>query len=72
MAETIETKIIKIGSSLGILIPKKVIVSEGLSVGDMVEVSFFLKKKRLLLLKKALGAARGAGPFVRENEPDRI
>ena len=48
-----EVKIIKIGNSLGFIIPKLIIKALGWEVGDLIEVEFDSKKKRLICTKKS-------------------
>lgn len=68
--ETIfKVKIRKIGTSLGVLIPKKMIENKEIKEGEEVEIS--LLKKRKDLITKMFGIAKGAKPFERYNM-DRI
>jgi antitoxin component of MazEF toxin-antitoxin module len=66
MAEAIEVKVRKIGTSLGVLIPKRLVASEHLKEGSLLEISL-LKRQRRELINKYLGIAKGAGSFKREN-----
>ena len=74
MPELVKVTIRRVGSSLGVLIPKKVIEEERLKEGDAVEIALYTRSKeeRLKILKKAFGIAKGAKPFVREYEEDRV
>jgi putative addiction module antidote len=47
-----ETKIRKIGNSLGILLPKDILEAMGVGAGDSVDVSVKDKKISLLITKK--------------------
>lgn len=68
--ETIfKVKVRKIGSSLGVLIPKQMIKGKRIKEGEEIEIS--LLKRRKDLIAKAFGIAKGAGPFRRENM-DRV
>ncbi len=49
----IEVKIIKIGNSLGCIIPKMFLKALGWEAGDLLDVEFDPKKKRLTYTKKA-------------------
>ncbi|MGI0141985.1 MAG: AbrB/MazE/SpoVT family DNA-binding domain-containing protein [Candidatus Micrarchaeales archaeon] len=71
MPEVIEVKLRKIGTSLGFLLPRKVILQEHLKEGETVEVAL-LKRQRLDLLRKTFGITKGARPFKREYEEDRV
>jgi antitoxin component of MazEF toxin-antitoxin module len=71
MAELFKAKVRKIGSSVGILIPKKIIIAENINEGDEIEVNLLRRKKLDALLNKLMGSARGSGPFERDRE-DRL
>lgn len=70
MAEIFETKIRKIGNSLGVIIPSDLIEELGYHNGDTVKVAIPPSglKKRNDLLKQLAGQFKGKSPFVRENE----
>ena len=59
------TKVRRIGTSLGILIPKGYLQSKNISEGQEVEVGL-LKKKSLQEVLRLFGAVRGTRPFVRD------
>ena len=69
METVFKVKIRRIGSSLGVLIPKQMIQNKKIKEGEEVEIS--LLKKRKDLIDKAFGIAKGAKPFVRYNV-DRV
>jgi antitoxin component of MazEF toxin-antitoxin module len=71
MAELFKAKVRKIGTSVGVLIPKQIIEAEGIKEGEVIEVSLLRRKKLDVLLKKLMGSAKGAGPFERDRE-DRL
>lgn len=71
MSEVVELKVRKIGTSLGVIIPKKLIDKEQLKEGSIVSVGL-IKKQKMELIEKALGIAKGAKPFKREQWRDRI
>jgi hypothetical protein len=58
-------KIRRIGTSFGIIIPKKVIKEQKLREGDGVQVSI-LKKKNIDDVFMGFGVARGAKSFKRD------
>lgn len=60
-----EAKLRKVGTSIGLLVPKEIIEQEHLKIGKTVEVA--IVKKNLALLKEAFGSAKGAGPFERDH-----
>jgi antitoxin component of MazEF toxin-antitoxin module len=70
MGEVFKAKVRRVGSSLGVLIPKEVAKKEKIHEGEEIEVGL-LKKKRLELIEKAFGIAKGTKPFAR-NRTDRI
>ena len=69
MARLFKVKVRKVGTSLGVLIPKELVSEEKLREGEEIEIGI-LKENRLKLLEKAFGAAKGAKPFERER-PER-
>jgi|WetSurMetagenome_2_1015567.scaffolds.fasta_scaffold2130057_1 antitoxin component of MazEF toxin-antitoxin module len=71
MAELFKAKVRRVGSSLGILIPKETADKENIKEGDEIEVSL-LKRRNLAKLLKLAGTAKGATvPFERDRE-DRL
>lgn len=70
MTELFKAKLRKIGTSVGLLVPKGIIEEEKLKVGQEVEVSL-LKKRRLEEVWKLIGTAKGTRPFERDRT-DRL
>jgi antitoxin component of MazEF toxin-antitoxin module len=70
MAELFKAKVRRVGSSLGILIPKETADKENIKEGEEIEVSL-LKRRNLAKLLKLAGTAKGAEPFERDRE-DRL
>ena len=70
MADVFETKIRKIGNSLGVIIPSEILEELGYKNGDTVHVAIPPSdlKKRNDLLKQLAGISSGKPPFVREKE----
>ncbi len=69
MPETFETKIRRVGTSQGILIPNEIMKKEHLKIGEKTKVTVFKELKReekLELINKAFGSAKGAKPFERD------
>ncbi len=64
-----EAKIRQVGTSLGVLLPKKIIEQNRLENGEVVQIA--VMKKNLALLEKAFGSAKGAKPFKRDRK-DRV
>ena len=62
----IEAKVRRIGSSLGVLFPIEIIRENNIKEGERISLVIPLKKK-VKLIEKAFGMARGAKPFVRNN-----
>lgn len=65
-----KAKVRKVGTSIGILIPKDIAVQENLRIGEEIELSL-LKKRRLADIERAFGSAKGAKPFERDRT-DRV
>lgn len=70
MRELFKTKVRKIGTSFGVLIPKKLMKQQKIKSGDEVEIAL-LKKKQIALIEKAFGIAKGSGGFERD-DADRV
>lgn len=65
-------KIIHVGTSAGIIIPKEILKQRNLKIGEKVNFSIVnTEKERLELIDKALGSMPGLGPFVRDKS-DRM
>jgi len=60
-------KVRRVGTSLGVLIPKETAEKQKIKEGETVEVGL-LKENRLKLIERAFGIARGAEPFEREHK----
>ena len=56
------TKLRKVGGSIVSTVPKKIIEVEGLMPGQIVKISVQRVKKSFF------GAAKGVGPFTKEDE----
>ena len=69
MQTAFRAKVRRIGSSLGVLIPKKLLSESSIKEGEEIEIS--LLKKRPELISKAFGSVKGARRFKRDEE-DRI
>lgn len=70
MSEVFVSKVRPIGSSLGVIIPNKVIDAQNLKPGQNVTVSII--KPNFALLDKMFGSMKGVKePFVRDRR-DRI
>ena len=65
MTELFKSKIRRIGSSYGLIIPKQVLEQQHLEEGEEVEVGL-LKERRRAEIEKACGITKGAKPFVRD------
>jgi antitoxin component of MazEF toxin-antitoxin module len=63
METVFKVKIRRIGTSLGVLIPKRLITEKSIKEGEEVEIA--LLKKRKDLIAKVFGIAKGAGHFER-------
>ncbi len=65
-----KAKVRKVGTSLGVLIPKEFAEKEKIKEGEIIDVSL-LKARRLEDVMKLWGIAKGSKPFVRGRE-DRL
>lgn len=65
------TTLRRIGTSYGVIIPKKMLKEEKVKLGERLEMAI-LKRRRIQAIEKAFGLFRGARPFRREYEPDRV
>ena len=70
MAEMFKAKVRRVGSSLGVLIPKDYAEKEKIKEGETVDVGM-LKQRRLEDVMKLFGTAGDAKPFVRDRT-DRL
>ena len=70
MTEIFKTRVRRVGSSLGVLIPKDVIEHNRIKEGEEIEMSL-MKKRRIDDVLKLIGSAKGAKPFERDRT-DRV
>jgi len=70
MPKMFKAKVRKVGTSLGVLIPREVAEREKIKEGEEVDIGL-LKAKKVGEVIKLFGSARGAKPFVRNRE-DRL
>ena len=65
MSELFRAKARKIGTSIGVLIPKGIIQQEKIKIGE--EIKFHIVKERKLdEVWKLIGTAKGTKPFERD------
>ena len=55
--ELFESKIRKVGSSIGLLVPKGVVMEDNLKAGEAVQVALIKRDKALI--ESAFGSAKG-------------
>ena len=65
MSELFKVKVRKVGTSLGVLIPKQITKQERIKEGQEVELSL-LKRRKLEEVWKLIGTAKGTKPFERD------
>ena len=65
MSELFKAKARKVGTSIGVLIPKVIAKQEKIKIGEELEIGIF-KRKRLEDIEKMFGIAKGAKPFERD------
>jgi antitoxin component of MazEF toxin-antitoxin module len=70
MSNMFEAKVRKVGTSLGVLIPKDVVMKEKIKEDQDIKI-MVLKQRKLEEVERAFGLAKGAKPFERE-ENDRF
>ncbi len=70
MSELFTAKVRKVGTSLGILIPKGIAQQEKIKAGQEIKVSL-LRQRKLEEIEKMFGIAKGAKPFERDRT-DRL
>ncbi len=67
MPEMFKAKVRKVGTSLGVLIPKEIAAQEKIKEGEEVEVGL-LKNRKVDEVLKLFGTAKGTRHFVRDGE----
>ena len=70
MPELFKAKVRRVGTSLGVLIPKEFAKKEKIKEGEEVEVGL-LKERKLEEVLKLIGTAKGVKPFERDRT-DRV
>ena len=65
MSELFKAKVRKVGTSLGVLIPKEVIEIEKIKEGQEIQLNI-LKKRKLEEVWKLIGTAKETKPFERD------
>ena len=65
MSELFKAKVRRVGTSLGVLIPKEIAQIEKIKEGQEVEISL-LKQRKIGDVLKLFGTAKGTKPFERD------
>ncbi len=65
MPDIFSAKLRKIGSSVGVLLPKEELDALHVDVGDEVEIAI-LKHRKIEDVRKAFGMSKGSGEFERD------
>ena len=65
MSELFKAKVRKVGTSLGILIPKEVIEEQKIKEGQEIELNL-MRRKKIEEIERMFGIAKGAKPFERD------
>ena len=65
MSDLFKAKVRRVGTSLGILIPKQIAKQERIKEGQEIELSL-LKRRKLEEVWKLIGTAKGTKPFERD------
>ena len=72
MSEVFETRVRRLGNSLAVIIPKKILKEVGAKEGDVLRLSVPVpKSKRKEVLRRLAGIDQSAEPFIREKR-DRL
>ena len=66
----IETRLRKIGTSWGVILPREALKERNIREGESISV-ILPQKKKLALLEKVFGSAKGAKAFIRDRK-DRV
>ena len=67
MPRMFKAKVRKVGTSLGVLIPKEIAQREKIKEGEEIEVGL-LRARKVYEVLKLFGTAKGTKPFVRDRE----
>ena len=67
MPRMFKAKVRKVGTSLGVLIPKEIAQREKIKEGEEIEVGL-LRARKVYEVLKLFGTAKGTKPFVRNRE----
>ncbi len=70
MIDSFKAKVRKVGTSIGVLIPKGVAEQEKIKIGEEIQLSI-LRQRKLEEIWKLIGTAKGHKPFVRD-KTDRL
>ena len=70
MTESFKAKARKVGTSIGVLIPKGIADQEKIKIGEELQLTVS-KQRRIEEIWKLIGTAKGAKPFVRDRT-DRL
>ena len=70
MEEIFKTKVRMVGTSFGVLIPKKLVDENKIKLGEEIEVAL-LKRAKIESIEQSFGITKGAKGFVRDNQ-DRV
>ena len=71
MPQLFKAKVRKVGTSAGILIPDEFVKKEKIQIGEILDWGM-LRQRNIEGLLKLRGSAKGAQPFEREEEKDRV
>ena len=65
MSESFKAKVRKVGTSIGVLIPKGIAEQEKIKIGEEIQLTLS-KQRRLEEVWRLIGTAKGTKPFVRD------
>ena len=69
MMAMFKAKVRKVGTSMGVILPKEIVKEQNIKEGK--EIEFFLPQKNSKLIERYFGSAKGAKPFKRDRTIDK-
>lgn len=75
MGKVFEGRVRRLGNSMAVIIPREVLLEEGITEGDLVKLTIPIDSgKRKLVWKRIAGIDEGAAPFERDktDRTDRL
>ncbi|MCS4542487.1 MAG: hypothetical protein HY929_09310 [Euryarchaeota archaeon] len=70
MSEVFESKTLKIGNSIGVLIPKELVEKEKITIGEPIKLAI-VSREKLKAIERTFGSAKGKKGFIRLDNLNR-